>query len=155
MRSGHRRAGDKARMHSGKELDSMHHYPITANAANTATVGKPPGTERYESTETVAARPTAIVGGSAIKRVLIAAVMAAALVIAGAEAASQPAIAAAPAVPITLGIHDGAINMCDQSGNQTTPPTAAELAAAISSFTSKYWKALKVFTVRFSPPWDI
>jgi len=56
---------------------------------------------------------------------------------------------------ITLGIHDGAINMCDRGGAQTTPPTAAELAAATSSLTSKYWPALKTSTVRFSPPWDI
>jgi hypothetical protein len=69
--------------------------------------------------------------------------------------AALPASAATPAPTITLGIHDGAINMCDQRGKQTTPPTAAELAAATSSLTSKYWPGLKVFTVRFSPPWDI
>lgn len=70
--------------------------------------------------------------------------------------AVQHAMKAEQSAPaITLGIHDGAINMCDQGGKQTTPPTAAELAAATSSLTSKYWPALKVFTVRFSPPWDI
>jgi hypothetical protein len=69
--------------------------------------------------------------------------------------ATVSALAATPAPTITLGIHDGAINQCDDNGNQTTPPTAAELAAATSSLTSKYWSALKVFTVRFSPPWDI
>src|SRR5690349_8682977 len=63
--------------------------------------------------------------------------------------------AAPPVVPITLGIHDGAVNQCDQNGKQTTPPTAAELAAATSSFTNRYWPALRVSTVRFSPPWDI
>ncbi len=66
-----------------------------------------------------------------------------------------PASAATPKVPIILGIHDGAINMCDQNGNQTRPPTAAEVAAATSSLTSQFWAPLKVFTVRFSPPWDI
>ncbi len=65
------------------------------------------------------------------------------------------ASAATPAPSIRLGIHDGATNMCDRGGKQTTPPTAAELTAATSSFTNKYWRALKVFTVRFSPPWDI
>jgi len=69
--------------------------------------------------------------------------------------ATLPASAATPAPTITLGIHDGAINMCDQGERQTTPPTAAELAAATSSLTSKYWPALKVSTARFSPPWDI
>ena len=68
--------------------------------------------------------------------------------------AVAPARAAA-APPVTLGIHDGAINLCDRSGTQTTRPTAAELAAATSSLTSRYWPALRVFTVRFSPPWDI
>lgn len=63
--------------------------------------------------------------------------------------------AAAPAPAITLGIHDGAVNACDHNGTQTTPPTPAELAAATSSFHSKYWRALNVRTVRFSPPWDI
>jgi hypothetical protein len=65
------------------------------------------------------------------------------------------AAAAVPAAVITLGIHDGAINDCDKDGTQTTPPTRAELAAATSSFRSKYWRALKVHTVRFSPPWDV
>jgi hypothetical protein len=129
----------------------MRHHLITANAA---TAGKLPSKERNASTETAAARSTAIARRSPIKRVAAAAVMAAAS-IAVAAVPSLPATAAAPAVPITLGIHDGAINMCDHSGNQTTPPTPAELAAAVSSFTNRYWKPLKVFAIRFSPPWDI
>jgi len=66
-----------------------------------------------------------------------------------------PASAATPASPITLGIHDGAINLCDRGGSQITSPTANDLAMATSSFTSKYWSPLKSFTVRFSPTWDI
>jgi hypothetical protein len=132
----------------------MRHYPITVNAVNTATAGKMRGKERNAASETMAARLTANAGSPAIKRIAAAAVMAVAS-IGAAAVTSLPATAAAPAVPITLGIHDGAINMCDQSGNQTTPPTAKELAAAVSSFTNRYWKPLKVFTVRFSPPWDI
>ena len=69
--------------------------------------------------------------------------------------ATAPASAATPARTITLGIHDGAINMCDNGGSQTTPPTPAQLAAATSSFTDPHWSALHAFTVRFSPPWDI
>ena len=81
--------------------------------------------------------------------------------VAGASAVAMPssaavhAPAARPALVITLGIHDGAVNLCDKNGTQTTAPTGTELAAAVSSFTNRYWKALKVFTVRFSPPWDI
>ena len=79
----------------------------------------------------------------------------AAIVAIGLGCAAAPALAAAPTVPITLGIHDGAINKCDRSGKQTKPPTAAELAAAASSFSNQYWPALRVSAVRFSPPWDI
>lgn len=87
------------------------------------------------------------------RRVLVSAAVATAVGWSG--AAVVPASAARPAAVITLGIHDGAINNCDQDGAQTTPPTAAELAAAISSFTSRFWPAVRVLTVRFSPPWDI
>jgi hypothetical protein len=85
-----------------------------------------------------------------------------AAVTAGAIATQSPggvalanAAAAVPAPMITLGIHDGAVNACDSNGTRVTPPTPAELAAATSSFHSKYWRALNVHTVRFSPPWDI
>ncbi len=92
-------------------------------------------------------------GGSARGRAAVAVV---ALTIASTSALlAGPVSAATPSVPITLGIHDGAINMCDRNGAQTTPPTPKELAAASSSFTNRYWAALKVATVRFSPPWDI
>jgi hypothetical protein len=83
-------------------------------------------------------------------------------VAAGAIAAHSPggvplanAATAGPGPVITLGIHDGAVNACDSNGTRVTPPTPAELAAATSSFHSRYWRALKVRTVRFSPPWDV
>ena len=83
-------------------------------------------------------------------------VVPAAVIALAAPALVGPAASAAtPAPVITLGIHDGAINKCDRNEHQTTPPTAAELTAATSSLTSKYWPALRVRTVRFSPPWDI
>ena len=83
-------------------------------------------------------------------------VVPAAVIALAAPALGGPAASAAtPAPVITLGIHDGAINKCDRNEHQTTPPTAAELTAATSSLTSKYWPALRVRTVRFSPPWDI
>jgi hypothetical protein len=94
------------------------------------------------------------VGIRAVK-VVIGAALAAAAGAVPVLVAPAPASAATPKVPITLGIHDGAINLCDRNGNQTTPPTATELAAATSSLTSQFWKPLKVFTVRFSPPWDL
>ncbi len=75
---------------------------------------------------------------------------------AGLLATVTPMASAASARPaITLGIHDGAINRCDQNEQQTAPPSAQELAAATSSLTSPYWGPLNVKTVRFSPPWDI
>jgi hypothetical protein len=80
---------------------------------------------------------------------------AAVIALAAPALAGPAASAATPAPVITLGIHDGAINKCDRNQHQTTPPTAAELTAATSSLTSKYWSALRVRTVRFSPPWDI
>lgn len=89
---------------------------------------------------------------SCCRRVLVAAAVAA---VGWSGAGIVPASAARPAAVITLGIHDGVINNCDDGGKQTTPPTASELAAATSSFTSRFWPALRVFTVRFSPPWDI
>lgn len=89
-------------------------------------------------------------------RALVAiAMMASAGCLAALAMLAGPAGAAKPRVPIVLGIHDDAINMCNRSGRQTTAPTAAELAAAASSFSNPHWAALKVRTVRFSPPWDI
>ena len=98
------------------------------------------------------------------KRVVrwLAPITGAAVIAAGVIASNSPgrisladAATVAPAPAITLGIHDGAINNCDKNGNQTTPPTPAELTAATSSFTSDYWPALDVHTVRFSSPWDV
>lgn len=92
----------------------------------------------------------------------LAPVAGAAVIAAGVIACSSPGgvsladVADASHAPvITLGIHDGAINSCDNNGTQASPPTPAELAAATSSFRSRYWGALKVRTVRFSPPWDV
>jgi hypothetical protein len=124
----------------------MSHCPITANAAIAVITREFPSHWGRRSSAT-ASRPS-------IRKILAAAGMIAAGITA-ATVAAVPATAAPPPVPITLGIHDGAINNCDENGTQTTPPTTEELSAAVSSFHSSYWHALNVHTVRFSPPWDI
>lgn len=83
-----------------------------------------------------------------------------------AASAATTAPAAAPKTPVTLGIHDGAVNTCIAVENKakhgkgwatrqniTLAPGAR--AAAVSSFTNKNWKPLNVSTVRFLAPWDI
>jgi len=59
------------------------------------------------------------------------------------------------ATPVTVGIHDGAINNCDRYETQTTAPTAKQYAEAGSSFNDPRFMALNVQTVRVSMPWDI
>jgi hypothetical protein len=135
----------------------MRHCPITANAAIAAIARKLPGHRAKKQASAVAAagsRPEPTASSLFIRKVLATAVIAVAGITVAAFAPVS-ATAAPPRLPITLGIHDGAIDGCDKNGTQTTPPTTRELAAAVSSFNSPYWRALNVHTVRFSPPWDI
>ncbi len=70
-------------------------------------------------------------------------------------AGARTAHTAATRSPATLGIHDGAINRCDNNGNATTAPSRAKLRSANTSFGSPKWRALNVTTVRYSASWDI
>lgn len=55
--------------------------------------------------------------------------------------------------PVTVGVHDGAVNGCDENETRTTAPV--DYAKAASSLTDQHWAGLHVHTVRFSAPWDI
>jgi hypothetical protein len=78
-----------------------------------------------------------------------------------AVAAAYPATA--PATPV-LGIHDGAVNSCDNGEswydsngnlifNDAGYPNYGSTAEDMGN--SSWWTPLNVGTVRFSPPWDI
>jgi hypothetical protein len=81
----------------------------------------------------------------------------AALAVAGLSAAVAPRALAqpvrpgsAPAVAVTAGVQDGWINSCDSGRTPDYKP--GNSAPAVDS---PYWTALRMNTVRFSPPWDI
>jgi hypothetical protein len=91
----------------------------------------------------------------------LAALLLAALAVAGLPAATaagalaQPARpaavpAAAAASPVTAGVQDGWINSCDSG-----PAPDYHPKNSVPAVDSQYWAALGMNTIRFSPPWDI
>lgn len=81
--------------------------------------------------------------------------------------AASAAPAAASAAPVTLGVHDSAINKCISDENSARKSTAgwsttlnvtltgAAKKAARNSFNTGSWKSLGVSTARYLVPWDI
>lgn len=95
---------------------------------------------------------------------VLAVLLACAGCLVGEDGSDELDLAPAAAHPSTLGLHDGAINHCDnfeswhdgngnlifgQPGYPNTAATAAELG------NSAWWTPLSVGTVRVSVPWDI
>ena len=68
--------------------------------------------------------------------------------------ATSPANGRMPTHIVTLGLHDGAINFCDNFEKWgATPPDYAATAADMGD--ASWWTPLHVGTVRVSVPWDI
>lgn len=99
--------------------------------------------------------PLRLLWSSLATRLALAAALTATLVFALGTPWHASATAINPrGVQVIAGIHDTAINDCDNGGTLQTAPSASDLAAATASFDSQFWPA-GVGTARVTVPWDI